>query len=438
MTITKRVAQALLLVLLCMSSVCAFAQNDNPSNLTSSPYTRYGFGRLGTVGNSSTRAMGDIGIALRTNSFTNLYNPASLTAIDTLTMLFDTAIDAELYSMHENGANESDWNAGFSYMSFHFPLWNRFAGAIAYNPYSMVGYEYGNEVQKPIDNQLLGNDTLVYQNSYNGNGGLQHFQLALAWKPVKTKKHDLSLGATVGYICGRVNHAGSVYVSSGQSNSTFVNREFSAHGWDLNLGLQYTALLSARKSLTIGATFAPRTSINVNSSVLKYSSTDSIGDDIRNRLELSAPVKAGFGVAYSVDRKLLVSAEYSFENWNKVAGLDANMQQSDGVYKNISKFAAGIEYQPQTYAQNYFKTCRYRAGVNVRNSYIETYGSQNTEYTASVGIGLPVPKRRSVFNLSAAYTRVQPSKSGLMSEDYLHLTIGITFNEIMFFRSRLN
>ena len=87
----KKLVLSFLMAVLACGSVSVEAQStySNPSNLTSSPYTRYGFGKLGNVGNASTRGMGDAGIATRTNLYTNLFNPASLTAIDTLTMLFE-------------------------------------------------------------------------------------------------------------------------------------------------------------------------------------------------------------------------------------------------------------------------------------------------------------------------------------------------------------
>ena len=135
-----------------------------------------------------------------------------------------------------------------------------------------------------------------------------------------------------------------------------------------------------------------------------------------------------------------VGAEFTFDNWSKVAGLDANLQKTDGIYQNIYKFAAGVEYQPSVFNQNYFKTCRYRAGANVKKSYIETYGSQNTEFTISAGLGMPIgltARRRSLINLAVEYTHVQPSKSDMLKEDYVNLVFGFTFNEIMFFRNRL-
>ncbi len=435
MMIKKNLVLSFLIFAMAAVSTVAVAQNSNPSNLTSSPYTRYGFGKLGTVGNASTRAMGDVGIALRTNQYTNLYNPASLTAIDTLTMLFDVALDAEWFTMKENDARESDWNAGFSYMSFHFPLWNRFAGSFAYTPYSMVGYEYGNKLETPIDNALIKNDTLVYSNTYSGNGGLQHFQLSMGWNPIKTRTTQLNLGASAGYICGTVDHAGYMSVVSGQSSSTYVSRNYSCMGWDLLLGAQYTQQITPGRHVTVGATFSPRTHIGCDSKVIKYSGTDSVGEDVTNRISLSAPMKFGAGVSYHIDRKLTVTGEYAFESWSNVAGLDANMKKADNLYQNISRISAGVEYRPKIYAQNFSQICTYRAGVSVKDSYVKTFGDQK-ELTATCGIGIPAGKRSS-FNVALSYTHLKPGDNSSLSENYLHISVGITFNEMMFYRSRL-
>lgn len=434
MTLKKTLVLFLVLALMSAVYSVAWAQNSNPSNLTSSPYTRYGFGKLGSVGNANTRGMGDCGIATRTNRYTNLFNPASLTAIDTLTMLFDTALDAEWFTMSENGATEQSWNAGFAYLTMHFPLWNRFAGSIAYTPYSMVGYEYGNSTKDPIGNALVNNDTLMYSNTYGGTGGLQHFQIAMGWNPIKTRTTALNLGFKAGYICGTINHSGAMTVSSSQSNSTYVSRGFTCTGWDLLLGAQYTQLLAPEKSLIFGVTFAPRTCINSDADVVKQSGKDTIGEDLTMRSKLSAPMKMGFGVSYLADRQLMLTAEYTFENWAKVAGLDANMLKSDNVYQDVHRFAAGVEYRPSLTSQSYFKHCLYRAGVSVRNSYVNAFDSQS-EYTATCGISLPM--RRSSFNMSASFTHLKPGDKSMIKENYLHLTLGITFNEMMFYRNKL-
>lgn len=424
------------MVIMTMSAFGVYAQNQNPSNLSSSPYTRYGFGRMGSVGNVTTRSMGEIGIGLRSNTYTNLYNPASLTAIDTLTMIFDTAIEAQMFSQQENENSTSNWDAGLGYMSFHFPLWGGWAGAISYSPYSMVGYQYGYEVEMPINNDLINNDTLVYSNNFSGTGGLQKFQLSLAWEPFKSKMNKISIGVNAGYICGNVSHAGSMYVSSGQANSTYSTREYTAKGFDATAGIQYSHNISADRKMTLGAIFSPRTPISVDTEVLKYTSND-VNDTISNSFDVSAPLRVGIGFSLDLSKNLMLGVDYLFENWEKVAGLNANLEKTDGIYKNMSKFAVGIDYIPSTRTNSYFKACHYRAGFNVKKSYIETYGSQNSEYNVTCGISAPVLNQRSTLNLAAGFTHVQPAKSGMLKEDYISFSLGITFNEMMFFRRQL-
>ncbi len=432
MIIQKTLALSVLTAVLSSFASYAVAQDSNPSNLTSSPYTRYGFGKLGTVGNASTRGMGDVGIALRTNLYTNLYNPASLTAIDTLTMLFDTALDTKMVSRSENGSRESDWNAGFGYFSFHFPLWNRFAGAISYMPYSTVGYEYGIEETIAVDNSILTNDTLSHTDAYTGNGGLQHFQLSMAWNPIKTRKTRLDLGVTAGYICGNIEHTGSMYVSSGQGNSTSTSREFSCIGWDITLGAQYTQLLRPGRLMTVGVTYAPQTHIGCDCDITKTSGTSSI--ETESRLNLSVPSKLGVGVSYQMDRKLTVAADYAFEQWSDVKGIDNNLKLQDAIYQDVSLFSVGAEYRPKLYAKDYLQTCLYRVGFSARNSYILAF--DNKEYSVSCGMGMPVGKR-SLLNLAVSYTHVKPNGGSALKENFLGITLGMTFNEMMFYRSKL-
>ncbi len=420
--------------LVCAAGVMAYGQNLNPSNLTNSPYSRYGFGKMETVGNSATRAMGGVGISLRNSMITNLANPASYTAIDTLTMLFDMGAKADLASFSENGQRENDWNAGFTSFSFQFPLWHNFAMAVAFAPYSTVGYSYGYTEQELLDGGLTAADTLLYTNSYSGSGGTNRFMAGIGWRAYSNKKFELNVGANVGYIFGTASHTGTFYIYSGQGQNTVISREFTTRGWDLTLGIQALQRISPRRALVYGLTFSPKTKLSIDSENLKYSNTDSTYN--AQRFNLYTPLRAGVGISYIQERKWNVGAEFSFENWGKVAGLDVNLQKSNDVYKNIAKFAVGMEYQPEIYSRNYLKTVRYRAGAQVKNSYLNLNGSKNMEYTVSAGCGFPINKR-SLINFSAGYTRVEPSRSGLMSEDYLSLTLGLTFNEIMFFRDKL-
>lgn len=420
---------------LMVSVFVAIGQNQNPNNLTNSPYTRYGYGKLGSVGNATTRAMGDIGIGLRGNGYTNLHNPASLTSIDTLTMLFDVGLQAEFANQTEDGSRHRDANAGFSYVSFHFPLWGGWGMGLSLSPYSMVGYEFGSEVAEPVKHQIVSNDTLRYTNSYSGTGGLNKAMMSIAWRPYRSKTNQLNVGADLSYIWGNVSHAGSILISSGQSNSAYITREYTARGLDAQLGMQYSHLISAQRMFTIGAVFSPQTRLDLDANYQSFSGTDTLRYSIDHKMK--TPMSWGIGATYEKLRRLTVGIDYRMDYWGEVDGLNTKFEKVGSLYKNVQRVALGLEYQPQLYSQSFLKVCRYRAGANWKNSYIETYGSQTNEFSVSAGMGIPCNKR-SMINFTIDYTHVQPSKSGLISEDYLRLTLGITFNEIMFFRGKLN
>ena len=71
---------------------------------TNSPYTRYGWGLLSGQTMGDNTAMGGIAYGLRNGSQINTANPASYTAIDSLTFLFDGGLSFQ-------NTNLSDVNA---------------------------------------------------------------------------------------------------------------------------------------------------------------------------------------------------------------------------------------------------------------------------------------------------------------------------------------
>ncbi|MBQ2608061.1 MAG: hypothetical protein II588_02470, partial [Paludibacteraceae bacterium] len=69
-----------------MCSAIATAQNQ-----TSSPFSRYAYGDLNDNVPVAYRAMGSVGIGMRNNKVICSAQPASYTACDSLTFMFDVA-----------------------------------------------------------------------------------------------------------------------------------------------------------------------------------------------------------------------------------------------------------------------------------------------------------------------------------------------------------
>ena len=76
-------------------------------NSERSPYSRYGYGRLGERQTAGARAMGGLGAGLRDPNITNPANPASYTAVDSLTFIMDLAVSLRGSYLSEGSKRDS-------------------------------------------------------------------------------------------------------------------------------------------------------------------------------------------------------------------------------------------------------------------------------------------------------------------------------------------
>jgi hypothetical protein len=83
----------------------AYAENSEIS-----PYSRFGYGALSDHTNTTQKAMGGVGIAMRTGKNINFMNPASYAAIDSVTFLFDMA--ANFKSLHTSETVDGEKQSG--------------------------------------------------------------------------------------------------------------------------------------------------------------------------------------------------------------------------------------------------------------------------------------------------------------------------------------
>ena len=117
-----------------------------------------------------------------------------------------------------------------------------------------------------------------------------------------------------------------------------------------------------------------------------------------------------------------------------------------GQFKNRTRVAAGAEFIPRYDNRNYLGRIRYRAGFHYSNSYLRVSRSEENgykghgynEYGASVGFGLPLIDNRSLVNLSFEYVKIRPELRTMIDEQYFRFTVNYTFNELWFFKRKVD
>ena len=111
---------------------------------------------------------------------------------------------------------------------------------------------------------------------------------------------------------------------------------------------------------------------------------------------------------------------------------------SNSALNDRTKIAVGAEYLPGgNYGDSYLKRIRYRIGFNYSDSYISVKNSRNNEYAGTIGFGFPLLRQKSMINVGLEYATIRPTNKNFLSENYLRLNIGLSFNEMWFLKNRL-
>ena len=98
-------------VLMVANTMLAYAQSG-----TNSPYSQYGLGVLSDQTSGFNRGMNGLGIGFREHNQVNFLNPASYSALDSLTFIFDAGVSGQITNFEEKGKKKNARNADFEYV----------------------------------------------------------------------------------------------------------------------------------------------------------------------------------------------------------------------------------------------------------------------------------------------------------------------------------
>ena len=406
-----------------MGAVAANAQSS-----TNSPYTRYGLGELSDQAFAHNAAMGGIGYALRSSEQINVMNPASYSAVDSLSFMFDIGMGLKSSNYQENGYKTNAKNASFDYLAMQFRLHPRVGFAVGFNPYSNVGYKFSRT--SDIENS----DDVTLTNTFYGDGGLQQIFGGIGFKILD----NLSIGANVGYLYGEIDYQTLATLSNGGDQTTTYNN-ISINSYIANFGLQYTQKLSKTDKVTLGLVYGLGHDLkSTETKGIQVTDGSSYSELTEETIKDSYGIPSTFGAGLTWQHKqnLTVGADYTLQQFENV-----KYDNSTDFYKNRTRIGAGIEYMPSLYGRNYLSRIRYRAGAYYSSSYMKLpeYDGPK-EWGVSAGFGLPLHlfQRNTVLSITGQYVRVLPSVKVMLSENRFVLKLGLTFNEHWFMKWRVN
>lgn len=406
------------------------------TNGSNSPYSRYGFGLLNDRAQGFNKGMSGVGYGMVDGKELNAKNPATYASIDSLTFLFDVGLSLQNGNIEANGRKINAKNTSLDYLTMGFRLSPNLGMSVGMLPYSTIGYSMTNT--SSFD---LGTGAVTQSDSYSGDGGLHEVYAGVGWRPFK----GFSAGVNVGYLWGELSHTVLTSFSDASIQSLRRHYEADVRTYKIDLGLLYTRQLNKKHGLSVGLSYGLGHAVNSKAAFHNQklsSGTVASGDTILARNAFELPHTFGAGVAWNYKSRLRVGADYTWEKWADVkyptlieSNNVLNYTPATGNFSDRHTVAVGCEYVHDPAGMRWHQLIRYRAGFSYSTPYAKVDGHDGPrDYCVSLGIGLPFKTTRSFLNISAQYERVEPKITGMITENYLRVCVGLSFNERWFMK----
>lgn len=420
----KTIRKIMLLLPLVSGFLTAAAQN------VQTPYSMYGYGILGDRATSLQRQMGGVGLAMNSGRQVNVMNPASYAATDSLTFLFDLGADLTMMWSREGSAKEYATGGGVDYVTMQFPVGKYFGGSIGMLPLSSVGYSFGNDIKHgAMQNQ--------------GTGGINELYLGFSGR-----YKGFSLGFNLGYDFGVIYN--DVFAEPTNLGQTKIEHMMDISDWSILIGAQYSFKPTRFSKIVVGLTYAPKKTLLGDSRVTQQQmKLDAVPDTVgslRLKNNYYTPNKIGAGVSYTYEKAYRLMAEFDFQwqGWKDCKFSPVYSSGKDPVqvfqglnFNDRTRYAAGMEFVPKIRG-NYLERINYRFGAYYCNDYLRIDTNSVRDYGVTAGFGFPTPEGKTMINLGLEWKHREASPVAMVKENYFNITLGVNFNEVWFFKRKIN
>lgn len=418
------------------------------TNGSNSSYSRYGLGTLAEQSQTFNRGMGGVALGLRSGNRINMQNPASYSAIDSLSFIFDLGMSLQYGHLSGEGSSVNVRNTSLSNVNAGFRVARGLGMSFGFVPFSTIGYNFQSEGR--VGSGFTTSKPITTKTSYAGSGGIHQIYLGAGWNPIA----NLSVGANISYLWGEYEHSMSQVFYEGSTVSASYNSQNSTYSasintYKINFGVQYPIRLGAGDFLTLAATYSLGHNIGNDATMNRYTSAkDTLSRTAKDAFSL--PHTYGGGLTWMHNGQWIVAADVLHEQWSGCRLPVAETSASDIAYRvrndqfmdrTVVRF--GLEYTPNQLNRNkYLQTVKYRLGASLASPYTKVNGHDGPqEYRVTAGLGLPLQTRklsgRSFVNVSAEWLMRKAGASNLVNENYLMLNLGVTFNERWFMKWKI-
>jgi hypothetical protein len=345
---------------------------------------------------------------------------------------FEAGYTGETRSITQNDLTQQNGSGNLMYLGLSFPIKRGiWSSGIALVPYSYAKYNI--ITTAAIDGKE--DEEALY--NFKGDGGLNNFFWSHGVKVTK----NLSLGAKISFIFGNFNNETIIELDQTYSYNTALRESIRVRDFNFGLGAAYRIRAGKSSSLVFGGIYEFETDLNTSVYELldrrqKGSdlvlSTDTVVNNLKTTILI--PRKFGFGITYVKGIKWLAGVDFVAQQWENYR----NLEGEANVLTNSYRGNVGFELIPDANSVNsYLKRIIYRTGFYYAMTPYVVNNDQIYDFGINFGVSLPVGQA-SLVNLALQYGQRDGSLTTAISENYIRLSIGLTVNDVWFYRRKVD
>ena len=288
-------------------------------------------------------------------------------------------------------------------------------------PYSSVGYK----IEKI---------TAFSTSRYSGRGGVNKVFVGAGYKIMP----KLSVGLDLGYNFGRIERKSQVGINDVQNGIGEV-RTSQVSGMSLNTGVIYKSKFK-KYDFVSSFTLSPTTNLTSRNteflSTIPFTPTSgSSKESVIADSKIKIPSKLTFGAGLGEIRKWFVGFESTFQGSSSYG----NIYDTNVTFESARKLTLGGYYTPDYNSfSNYYKKVTYRAGLRYENTGLVVNARSINDTALTLGLGLPVGGTVSSLNIGMEYGKRGTTNAELIQENYLNISIGLSFSDRWFVKRKFD
>ena len=417
MSINKIINRPLFGIAMSFFSSQAFSQNMN------GPYSIYGIGDIDSRIYNRTSGMSGTGFASRSSFYLINNNPASLSGLSRSFFVFTVSAVGKSIRYSGEGINQTNsqnkdlWLKGINLAVKLDKFW---ASGIGFRQFSNVNYKFSGT------KSVIGSSQ-TYAAEYNGDGGLNDYY----WTNAFSVGKHFSVGIKSSIIAGSINRTEMIIDDA--ASSTIETKQQDYYGSPrLEYGALYTFSLNKKWEAAIGGKYISKTRLAAERTLsVTENSVSILNDKFIKATRSHLPQTLGLGISLIKNKKTTFAADYIYENWSPL-----NIRGDGWRLVNSRRLSGGVEISKRIkswkgeFEKNYFQF-----GGFISNTYLRVHNTPVDEFGLTTGMG-GVLSNSLLYNLSLEIGKRGTTKNNLIKENFLQLTIGLSYRDFLFSKGR--